>query len=761
MVYANVIVDISHEKLDKTFQYIVPEPLAQELSEGMRVAVPFGRRRIHGYVVALADTPEYDAAKLKPILAIEKGAVSIESELIALAAWMHKSCGGTMNQALKTVLPVKRKERQKEKKQARLRVTQKEAQSLYAECVRRHYSAQAKLLAQLLECPVQPFLHLTKDLGISAATIRGMEEKGILTIERERYYRNPVSDIAGKDDQRREENDSLSVKSGSIQLNPCQRDIVRQVTEEFDAGRQHTYLLYGVTGSGKTEVYMELIAHAAAKGKQCIMLIPEIALTFQTVRRFYERFGDRVSVLHSRLSAGERSDQLERAKNGEIDIMIGPRSALFTPFSNLGFIMIDEEHEGSYKSESVPKYHARDAAIARAGLTGASVVLGSATPSVDSYYRAKAGEYRLLAMHKRAQDAALADCEVVDMRAELRAGNRSILSMRLQELIQDRLAKKQQVMLFLNRRGMAGFVSCRACGSVLKCPHCDVSLSQHKNGRMVCHYCGYETPMVKQCPSCGSGYIGGFRAGTQKIQELTQKRFPNARVLRMDYDTTRSKDAYEQILSAFARQEADILVGTQMIVKGHDFPNVTLVGVLAADLSLNISDYRAAERTFQLVTQAAGRAGRGMERGVAVIQAYQPDHFCIRAAKEQDYLAFYEEEILYRRLMQYPPVCHMLHILTASESEEDAAACMGQIAAWIFAELQKPGADGVWKRLGVIGPADPPVAKVRDVYRKVLYMKHPSLQILVKVKDFLEKRLSDLTEWKKVSVQFDFNPMNG
>ncbi|MDE7311822.1 MAG: primosomal protein N' [Eubacterium sp.] len=746
-MYANIIVDISHEKLDKTFQYLVPEQLEGELAEGMRVAVPFGSRRITGYVVALTDTPEYDVAKLKPILSIEKGAVAIESELIALAAWMHKNCGGTMNQALKTVLPVKRRERQKEKKQVVLRAAQNEAQSLYAECVRKHRSAQAKLLAQLLECSPQPFLHLTKDLGISSAVIRNLEEKGIVAIERELYYRNPVSRI--------------SEQGYEIQLNEIQKNVVREVTAEFDAGRQHTYLLHGVTGSGKTEVYMELIAHAAAKGMQCIMLIPEIALTFQTVRRFYERFGDRVSILHSRLSPGERSDQLERAKNGEIDIMIGPRSALFTPFSKLGFIMIDEEHESSYKSETVPKYHARDAAIARARLAGASVVLGSATPSVDSYYRAATGEYRLLSMQQRAQAAALADCEVVDLRAELRAGNRSILSLRLQELIEDRLAKKQQVMLFLNRRGMAGFVSCRACGSVLQCPHCDVSLSQHKNGRLVCHYCGYETQMVTQCPSCGSRFIGGFKAGTQKIQEVTAQRFPGARILRMDYDTTRSKDSYEKILSAFARHEADILVGTQMIVKGHDFPNVTLVGVLAADLSLNISDYRASERTFQLVTQAAGRAGRGQEPGRAVIQTYQPDHFSIRAAKEQDYLAFYEEEALYRRLMQYPPVWNMLHIAAASARQEDAASCMEQVAAWIQGELQKPGADGVWKQLKVIGPADPPVAKVNDIYRRVLYMKHPQMQILVKVKDFLEKRLRDLTESKKVSVQFDFNPMNG
>ncbi len=746
-MYADIIVDISHEKLDKTFQYAVPKQLEQEISEGMRVKVPFGNRKITGYVVGLTDVAEYDVAKIKPVFSIMKESAVIESQLIALAAWIRKNYGGTMNQALKTVLPVKHKEKQKEKKQVRLFISQEEAASIHAECDRRHYTAQAKLLAELMECSPQSYAHLTKELGIPSSAVRNFEEKGIIKIEREFYYRNPVSNI--------------TTKQYEIQLNEDQKKLAEVIMMESDAGRAHTYLLHGVTGSGKTEVYMELIAHAAQKGMQSIMLIPEIALTFQTVRRFYERFGDRVSILHSRLSPGERWDQLERAKNGEIDIMIGPRSALFTPFSNLGFIIIDEEHENSYKSETVPKYHARDVAIARAQMTGASVVLGSATPSVDSYYRALSGEYQLLVMERRVRDQKLPVCEIADLRAEMRAGNRSILSRRLQELIEDRLAKKQQVMLFLNRRGLAGFVSCRACGSVLRCPHCDVSLSQHKHRRLICHYCGYEIPMVDKCPSCGSSYIGAFKAGTQKIQELTAQRFPQAKILRMDYDTTRSKDSYEQILSAFSRQEADILIGTQMIVKGHDFANVTLVGILAADMSLNVSDYRAAERTFQLVTQAAGRAGRGKEAGAVVIQTYQPDHFSILAAKAQDYHTFYQEEILYRKLMHYPPVWNMLHILTASARVEDADACMKQIAAWIQKELNKAGAGGIWKQMQVIGPADAPIAKIHDVYRKVLYLKHPDYPVLVKVKDFLEKKLRDLTEWKKVSIQFDFNPMNG
>ena len=746
-MYANIIVDISHEKLDKTFQYLVPPELEGEITEGMRVAVPFGNRKIAGYVTALTDTPEYDVSKIRPVLSIIKESVAIESQLIALAAWMRQNYGGTMNQALKTVLPVKRQENHKLKKQVRLLVPLEEAKSIYAESRKKHYTAQEKLLAELMECPSQPYLHLTKDLNIASSVIQNFVKKGIVGIRQDTYYRNPVAHLA---------------KQGyNKQLNQAQQDVVSEVIRESDAGRQHTYLLYGVTGSGKTEVYMELIAHAVAAGRQCIVLIPEIALTFQTVQRFYERFADRVSILHSRLSPGERYDQFQRAKNGDIDIMIGPRSALFTPFERLGFIIIDEEHENSYKSETVPRYHARDVAVKRAQMTGASVILGSATPSTDSYYRALTGEYRLLRLALRAGEKAMPSCEVIDLRAELRAGNRSILSRRLQELMEERLAKKEQIMLFLNRRGIAGFVSCRACGSVLRCPHCDVSLSQHNHSRLICHYCGYEIPMTDKCPSCGSSYIGGFKAGTQKIQELTARRFPDARILRMDYDTTRTKDSYEKILTSFARHEADILVGTQMIVKGHDFGNVTLVGVLAADMSLNVSDYRSAERTFQLVTQAAGRAGRGNRPGTAIIQTYQPDHFSIQSARAQDYQAFYDEEILYRRLMHYPPVWNMLHILAASKSQQEAASCMEQIAEWIQAELKKGGADKVWKNFQLIGPADAAVAKINDIYRRVLYIKHPDYRILIQVKDFLEKKLSGAPEWKKVSIQFDFNPWNG
>ena len=487
------------------------------------------------------------------------------------------------------------------------------------------------------------------------------------------------------------------------------------------------------------------------------MLIPEIALTYQTVLRFYQRFGERVSILNSKMSAGERYDQFERAKNGELDVMIGPRSALFTPFSKLGMIIIDEEHETSYKSETMPRYHARETAIARAGMEDASVLLGSATPSMESFYHAKRGAYVLLELEKRIEEKPLPACYTVDLREELRQGNRSILSEKLQELMEQRLEKHQQIMLFINRRGLAGFVSCRACGHVMKCPHCDVSLSHHNNGNLVCHYCGYMERAPKVCPECGSSYIGGFKAGTQKIEEIVKKRFPKARVLRMDFDTTRNKDGYEKILSSFANQEADVLVGTQMIVKGHDFPNVTLVGVLAADLSLHVSDYHGPERTFQLITQAAGRAGRGKLPGEVVIQTYSPKHYAIELAGEQDYEKFYESEIACRQLMRYPPCGHMLVMMTASTDEMTAMLCIELLAK----KIQQAQERGKLSGVQMIGPADAAVAKLKDVYRRVLYFKHSEYETLVQMKDVLEQYIYHHREFRNVTVQFDFDPMNG
>ena len=732
--YAKIIVDISHEKLDKTFDYRIPPYLRERIDIGMQVYIPFGNRRITGYVVELSDEASYDESKLKEIAGIVENGVPIESHLIALAAFLRQNYGGTMNQALKTVIPVREKKKAVLHKRVRLALHPMEAKNQLGEYERKHNTARARLLRELIGQQEMDWDIITGKLNVSGSVIRAMEEAGVVKVISETVYRNPIG--------------HLTRAAYTLTPNEEQQRVIDEVLLDYEAGVRGTYLLKGVTGSGKTEVYMELIARIRDEGKQAIVLIPEIALTYQTVMRFYNRFGDRVSILNSRMTPGERYDQFLRAKNGEIDIMIGPRSAVFTPFLNLGIIIIDEEHEPSYKSETVPRYHARETAIARAKMLGASVVLGSATPSVDSYYKAKNGEYRLLTLDRRVGERELPVCEVVDLREELRMGNRSILSGRLDALMEDRLRRGEQTMLFLNRRGMAGFVSCRACGHVIKCPHCDVSLSQHGNGRMVCHYCGYSEAAPSVCPSCGSKYISGFKAGTEKIEMLVKARFPDAGILRMDMDTTRSRESYEQILSAFANQKADILIGTQMIVKGHDFPNVTLVGILAADLSLNVSDYHAAERTFQLLTQAAGRAGRGDAPGNVVIQTYEPEHYAVVCAAAQEYETFYERELMYRRLSGYPPVGDMMSVHCASEDADRLAVAVDYLARFVRQAASRCGAS-------VIGPSDEAVAKINDVYRKALYVKHEQPKTLTAIKNLVEQYIEMNTGFNGIRINFE------
>ena len=739
--YANIVIDISHEKLDKTFQYKVPEPWKEKLSVGMQVEIPFGNgsRKTTGYVVELTDTPEYDLEKMKEIAGIVEGSIPIESQLIALAGWMRKNYGGTMNHALKTVLPIKQKTKEKKQRFVKLELSKKEAEEQLAVFEKKNHKARARLLLALMEQSPLPYEVVTGKLNITASVVRAMRELSVLSVEEKRKYRSPFGE-------------EVKQEKKQVTLNQEQQKIVEGVWQEVQEGKNRTWLIHGVTGSGKTAVYIELIEKIVKNGRQAIVLIPEIALTYQTVVRFYQRFGERVSILNSKMSAGERYDQFERAKNGELDVMIGPRSALFTPFSNLGIIIIDEEHETSYKSETIPRYHARETAIERAKMAGAAVVLGSATPSLDSFYKATQGEYTLLRLEKRIEEKPLPKCEIIDLREELKQGNRSILSGRLQELMAERLQQHQQIMLFINRRGMAGFVSCRACGHVMKCPHCDVSLSQHNNGRMVCHYCGYEEPVPKVCPACGSKYISGFKAGTQKIEEIVKKKFPEARVLRMDFDTTRNKAGYEKILSSFANQEADILIGTQMIVKGHDFPLVTLVGIIAADLSLYAPDYRASERTFQLLTQAEGRAGRHERYGEAVIQTYQPENASIVSAAAQNYEQFYEKEILYRTIMEYPPVIHMMAILITSKKEEDGAVLCEKIKKIIEEEKES---------YRIVGPAQANIFKIKDIYRRVIYIKHAQKEKIISLKNTIEEKIKAEVKLRKADILFDLNPMNG
>jgi primosomal protein N' (replication factor Y) len=740
--YADIIIDISHENLDKTYQYAIPEELTGLAVIGALVVVPFGKgnRQINGYIVDISKEAKLDEALIKPITRVVTDAPMIDSHLIYLAYWIKETFGGTMNDSLKTVIPVRKSVKIKETKRIQLLVDTQQANQLYYEYQRKNNQAKLRLLKALMKEPLINYEVAINQLNISRATITGMEKQGVAKIIVEQVYRNPI---------KARENEYRPVR-----LNQEQQLIVDDFIREYEEGLRTDYLLHGITGSGKTEVYMEMIAHVISRGKQVILLIPEIALTYQTVRRFYERFGDRVSILNSKLSQGERYDQSVRARNGEIDIIIGPRSALFTPFQRLGLIIIDEEHENSYKSETTPKYHAAWVARKRAQLTGSSLVLGSATPSLESYFMAKQGEMKLYTLTKRAKEAQPPLVWVVDLREELKNKNKSIFSNKLKELITDRLSKKEQIMLFINRRGYAGFVSCRSCGYVMKCPHCDVSLTTHNNGRLICHYCGHEEQQPSVCPSCNSKYIAAFGTGTQKVEELVRKEFPTARVLRMDTDTTKNKGGHEAILTAFSEHKADILVGTQMIVKGHDFPKVTLVGIIAADLSLYTGDFRASERTFELLCQAAGRAGRDTLPGEVVIQTYHPEHYSITAAAEGDYEAFYQQELMYRRLMQYPPAAHMLLVLISSKQIQQAKK-----ASFHLGEALKHYLEQQELSSQMIGPAPAAIAKINDIYRYVIYIKHKDYQELIAIKNYLEGYFAYSELFGGCNLQFDFDPM--
>ena len=737
MLYADVIVDISHEKLDRSFQYLVPREMEDEIRVGMVAAIPFGNgnKERKGYVTGLSGEPKYDPAKIKSLRRLCSGEETTEARLVSLAAWMKERYGSTMAQALKTVLPVREKIRHKEKRLLYLRVSREQAEQEASRMEKSRCRARARVLRALLEKEPLDCTKAAKELGMTSSVLKPLLEQELVEIRQDEVYRIPAEEV------------SVPVEEHSV-LSDAQKEALDEILAEWENSSARPVLLHGVTGSGKTQVYMKLIEKVISSGRQVIVLIPEIALTYQTVRRFTGWFGDKVSVLNSRMSPGERYDQFRRARQGGIQIMVGPRSALFTPFSRLGLIIVDEEHEPTYKSENSPRYHAREVAVRRGEMENARVVLGSATPSLEAYTKARQGEYLLVKLTERYRDRPLPEVSVVDLRKELKSGNRSVLSRKLQEAVQHRLERREQAMLFLNRRGYAGFVSCRSCGEVLKCPHCDVALSEHSNGKMICHYCGYERSSVKVCPVCGSPYIGGFKAGTQQIEAVLRREFPDAGILRMDYDTTRTRGSYEQILASFAAHEADILVGTQMIVKGHDFPDVTLVGVIAADLSLNEADYRCGERTFQLLTQAVGRSGRGKKTGEAVIQTYHPDHYSIQAAAHQDYERFYEEEMGYRILMDYPPAAHMLTVLAAGED----AALLGQGMEFIrkFAERICPD-----KGLHIIGPADAAVGKVNDIYRKVFRLKHEDGKLLLDMKDKIEKYIEINSGFRKLYIQYD------
>lgn len=732
MIYAGVIVDISHEKLDKIFQYSVPEDIASVISIGNKVNIPFGAGHRMGYVVNLSNTPEIDPDKIRPLDGIVKSSTTIDERMIKLAYWMKTNYGSTINQALKTVIPVKEKVKQVNNRTVRLLISPREALSLSEE-YRTSKRKQSEILKFLSDNPVCDYRKVTQQMGQVRQSLTALSDAGLIEIDTQRVFRNELEAAE----------DFRNVTS----LNQEQRVVCDGIIKDYDNNDMTPCLIKGVTGSGKTEVYMEIIQHVLSKGREVIVLIPEISLTYQTIMRFYAKFGNVVSVINSRLSKGEKYDRFELAAQGRIKIMVGPRSALFTPFNNLGAVIIDEEHESAYQSETIPRYHARETAIELARMTGAKVIMGSATPSLETFNRCKSGIYKLYRLDNRAGNATIPDVDVVDLRDEMKKGNRTMFSTKLKSLMQEKLDAGEQIMLFLNRRGYQGFINCRECGNVIQCPHCDVSLTLHGRNRLVCHYCGYETVFNHICPKCGSKYIGAFKAGTEKVEEETRKIFPHASVLRMDLDTTSGKEGHRNILEKFASHEADILIGTQMIVKGHDFADVTLVGILLADMSLHCSDYRAAEITFDLLTQAAGRAGRGDRKGNVVIQTYDPEHYSIVHAAGQDYDAFYDEEMGYRELMGYPPSNHMMAVRISCADAD--------LATKLSNELYK--LTSVDDRVNIIGPADAAVYKINDIYNRVIYYKCRDYALLIQIKDIIENYLKcNVSCYKECHVVFDF-----
>ncbi|MCR5619789.1 MAG: primosomal protein N' [Lachnospiraceae bacterium] len=734
--YADVCIDISIEKLDKPFSYRIPERLSGIICVGSRVRIPFGSGNTEkkGYVTAIKDDTSYAPDKIKDIIGLVEGSMEAQDRSFEIAAFIKDTYGGTLSQALKAVIPAKAKAKPVEIKTLVRKMDKEELLALASEASRKNQRAKENLLRALIENERIPSSWIAGKLRVSSATVNNLIKSGAAYYEISSEYRKPsVSEMVEK----------------NVSLNGEQSVIVEAVGRDIEDGATGRFLIHGVTGSGKTEVYTRLAEKCVTMGKQVIFLIPEIALTYQTLARFYAKFGDRVSVLNSSMSAGERFDQCERAKNGDIDIIIGPRSALFTPFPNIGLIIMDEEHESSYKSESTPRYHAREVAKKICEISGATFVMGSATPSIESYTAALNGGITLFRMNERATGIGLPRTEIIDLRKELSGGNRSMFSRTLKAHMDEALERGEQIMLFLNRRGFSGQVSCRECGKVIMCPHCEVPMSLHTGSKLVCHYCGEITEKPAKCPSCGSSYLAAIKAGTEQVEDRIVKMYPGVKVLRMDKDTTAAKGSYDKILSSFAGGEAQILIGTQMIVKGHDFPNVTVVGILAADLSLGVPDYRASERTFQLLAQACGRAGRGDKPGISIIQTYQPDHYAVRCAAAQDYEAFYEEEIAYREAAGYPPVTHMLCIQLFGLDQKKTALLADELSDVI--KSKGP--------VRILGPAPANIMKVKDYYRYVLYVKDADQSRLSAVRSISEEFFKD-KDMGQMFVQFDLDPMN-
>lgn len=789
---AKVIVDVPSRQTDRPFDYEVPAAMEEWIEVGSRVGVPFGGRVLQGFVIELAKESAVESIRLKPLSELLDPVPPLLPDMIELSKWMSDKYCCSWTQALQAMIPAALKG-----KEERLVAIQNEAAAAdelpqemvewlhasgqpmkldvllerYPEHTRTVKSAlkegvlalhtsirdrlsirklltvfvpanREALQAAMEELPARaakqrealgymlrhggplPLQELSQHAGVSPASVRALADKGLLELREVEHSRDPY---AGREFER----------SRPLPLMDGQQAVFERIAQFVELGEAKTMLLHGVTGSGKTEVYLQSIKYCLERQKQAIVLVPEISLTPQMVERFKGRFGDAVAVLHSRLSNGERFDEWRKIRGRQVQVAIGARSAIFAPFERIGLIIIDEEHESSYKQEESPKYHARDVAVRRAKQHGAVVVLGSATPSLESFAAAsrpaseqQSRESALLPMPDRVGGRPLPSVDVVDMREELRNGNRSMFSRKLHQALLNRLERGEQSVLLLNRRGYSTFVMCRSCGYTALCPHCDISLTYHqKSNVMRCHYCGYAEQSPKQCPTCESEHIRYFGTGTQRVEEELAKLFPGMRVIRMDVDTTTEKNAHEKLLKRFGQREADVLLGTQMVAKGLDFPYVTLVGVIAADTSLHLPDFRAAERTFQLLTQVAGRAGRHHLPGEVVVQTYAPEHYAIETARQHDYAAFVQEELRHRSAMGYPPYCRLLLVTMSHEQLPLLAEVSEQFAAELRELAEHEGVlapleSKLGRALDVLGPVASPIARMKDRYRFQCVIKY-------------------------------------
>ncbi|PLR94389.1 primosomal protein N' [Bacillus halotolerans] len=801
MNFAEVIVDVSTKNIDRPFDYKIPDHLKGMIKTGMRVIVPFGPRKIQGFVTAVKDTSDLSGKSVKEVEDLLDLTPVLTEELMNLSSWLSDKTLSFKITALQAMLPAALKAKyekelkiaegadippqverlfsetksllysdipdhdtlksiQKQVQKGHIDVTYKVAQkankkmvryiqanagkeelSKQAEGLSRQAAKQQAILHFFMTEPEGtkiPAADLCKKTDTSSATIKTLIQKGLLKETYEEVYRDHYQDKMFK-------------KTEPLPLTDEQSAAFQPIRRTLDNNEHQVFLLHGVTGSGKTEIYLQSIEKVLAKGKEAIVLVPEISLTPQMVHRFKGRFGSQVAVMHSGLSTGEKYDEWRKIHRKEVRLVVGARSAIFAPFENLGMIIIDEEHESSYKQEEMPRYHAKEVAIKRAEHHRCPVVLGSATPTLESYARAQKGVYELLSLKHRVNHQVMPEVSLVDMREELRNGNRSMFSIELMEKLEETIAKGEQAVLFLNKRGYSSFVMCRDCGYVPQCPHCDISMTYHRSGqRMKCHYCGHEEPVPHTCPECGSDHIRFFGTGTQRVEEELTKVLPHARVIRMDVDTTSRKGAHEKLLSAFGEGKADILLGTQMIAKGLDFPNVTLVGVLSADTTLHIPDFRSAEKTFQLLTQVSGRAGRHEKPGNVIIQTYTPSHYSIQLTKTHDYETFYQHEMAHRREQSYPPYYYLALVTVSHEEVAKAAVTAEKIAHFLKANC---GAD-----TKILGPSASPIARIKDRYRYQCVIKYKQeTQISALLKKILEHYKREI-EQKHVMISIDMNP---